>query len=64
VLDYTHALELNPRDALTFSNRAAAYFVLKDYDSAWDDVHRGEVLGVKFDPAFLQALKQASGRER
>ena len=37
IKDYNKALNLNPDHALTYFNRAYAYYYLKDYRNARDD---------------------------
>jgi hypothetical protein len=36
----------------------------KEYDKAWDDVHKAEELGYKIPSVFIDDLKQASGRDK
>jgi tetratricopeptide (TPR) repeat protein len=60
---FTKALEIDPRYAEAYDNRAKAYFVTKEFDNAWSDVRQAQRLGFKTEPAFLQALRQASGTE-
>lgn len=50
-----------------YSNRAEAHFGKKNYDESWADVKMAQKLGYpveKAEPAFLQALRQASGRQQ
>ena len=64
VSDYTKAIELNPDCVLFYEGRALAYYEKKEYDKAWDDVHKVEVLGGSVVVEVLDALKKASGREK
>jgi len=64
ILDYTKAIEINPRLGVSYSNRALAYYNKREYDKAWQDVHKTESLGYVVHPGFLKALREASGRER
>jgi tetratricopeptide (TPR) repeat protein len=64
VADYGMAVGIDPRDAQAYNNRAVAYFRLKKYDRAWDDVQRAEESGGTIDPQFLNVLKTVSGREK
>jgi tetratricopeptide (TPR) repeat protein len=59
VSDYSKALEINPRFALGYQNRAEAYYHLKDYDRAWKDVHKAQELGAKIQAGFLKNLREA-----
>ena len=62
IFDYTKAIELNPKDAHAYYGRAGVYYSLKEYDNVWADVHKIEKLGYSFNPAFINALKKASGK--
>jgi Tfp pilus assembly protein PilF len=58
------ALKINPRYAATYTNRAISYYLKKEYEKAWGDVHKTESLGDKVPPGFLKALREASGRQK
>ena len=45
-------------------DRAIAFYLKKEYARAADDVNKAQSLGHKVHPVFLQALREASGRER
>ena len=45
VAEYSKAIDNNPNYAAAFNNRAVAYYQLKEYDRAWDDLHKAESLG-------------------
>ena len=64
VSDYNKAIELNPKDARAYNNRAVAYFFKREYEKSWDDVYKVQNLGVQIPPRFLEALREASGRQR
>jgi tetratricopeptide (TPR) repeat protein len=64
ISDYDKAIELNPRFAKAILSRGAAYYFKGEYDKAWADVHKAQSLGLQVLPAFLQALSQASGRQK
>jgi tetratricopeptide (TPR) repeat protein len=64
IADYTKAIEINPSFAAAYHNRGDAYFMIKEYDKAWADVHKAEGLGLAIDPEFLNALKKLSGRDK
>ena len=57
------AVEIEPGYGLAYVNRAVAHSLMKQYDSAWADVHQAEQLGVSAHPRFLKDLQQASGRQ-
>lgn len=64
ISDFTKAIEINPNYADAYYFRAVLYNKLKDYDKAWQDVHKAEDLGYKFDFQLLEDLKKASGRDK
>jgi tetratricopeptide (TPR) repeat protein len=64
ISDYSKAIEINPRFAEAYNNRAVAYFYKRNYEKTWDDVYKAQNLGYKVHPGFLNALRQASGREK
>ena len=64
LIDYDKALKLDPKLADPYVGRAVAYLMKKDYDKSWENVHKAESLGGKFWPAFTNALKESSGREK
>ena len=63
IQDYTKAIELKPQYAMAYSNRSEAHFRAKAYDKAWADVRASQNLGGTPSPAFLEALRRASGRD-
>jgi Flp pilus assembly protein TadD len=58
------ALEINPKDARTYNNRAVTYYYLGEYDKAWYDVGRAQSLGHQVHLGFIEALRKASRREK
>jgi len=64
ISDYTKAIEINPNDVSAYRSRKRAYYMIKEYDNAWADVHKLEGLGATIEPIFLRKLKQASGRDK
>ncbi len=62
VSDFSKAIEISPENAEAYNNRAFAYYYFKEYDKSWIDVQKAELLGGRIDAAFLEGLKQASGR--
>ena len=61
------AIALSIADATrkpTSCGKPALYCDARVVDADGSDVHRGERLGFKFDRQFLEALKQASGRDK
>jgi len=44
-------------------NRAAAYYHKRQYDKAWEDVHKAQSMEYQIPPDFLKALRESSGRE-
>jgi len=64
LLDYNKAITINPHNAQAYSNRAIAYYLLREYNKAWDDVHTVEALRRTVNPHFINALKHASGQDK
>jgi len=64
ILDYNKAIEIEPSDPEVYHNRAYTYFLKKEYDKAWEDVHKTEQLGAKVNSKFLTNLKEESRREK
>jgi tetratricopeptide (TPR) repeat protein len=62
ISDCTKAIEICPNGG-TYYDRGYAYFKIKEYDKAWEDVHRAEALGWDI-PKCFDALKKASGRDK
>ncbi len=62
ISDFNEALEINPQYALAYNSRAVVYYTIREYDKAWKDVHKAQRLGYQVNPGFLQALREASGR--
>lgn len=48
----------------SYGDRAKVYYILKDYNKAWADVHKMEELEYSVDQDFIRDLKEASGREK
>jgi tetratricopeptide (TPR) repeat protein len=64
IADSSKALELHPRYIAARADRAMAYYYKGEYNKAWEDVRIGQRMGIRFPPDFLEALRQASGREK
>ena len=64
ISDFTKAIEINPKLVEAYHNRAVSYFYKRDYEKAWDDAHTIKNLGYKVHPGFLNALREASGRQK
>ncbi len=62
--DFNKAIELNPDFADAYYNRAIVYYHKKEYDKAWEDVHKAQSLGHQISASFIEALREASRRER
>jgi tetratricopeptide (TPR) repeat protein len=63
ISDFTKVIEINPKHAIAYNDRGIAYFSKREYEKAWDDVHKAESLGWQVHPEFLKALREASGRQ-
>ncbi len=64
ILDCNKAIEIIPDIPFPYKNRALAFFGKKEYDKSWEDVHKAESLGLTVDPAFLEELTRASGKQK
>ena len=64
IRDYSKAINLDPKYADAYYNRAVSYFHKKHYDKAWKDVDQAQSLGYQVHPGFLQALREASRRQK
>ena len=74
IADYTKQIDsfavdsddpyFNRQKADVVLNRAEVYFLKRDYEAAWDDVHRAESLGGKVRAEFVERLRVASDRDR
>lgn len=64
IADLANAIQIDGKNGDVFRVRATAYYGKKDYDKAWEDVLRAESLGAVINPAFLEDLKKASGRQK
>lgn len=62
ISDYSRAIGINPDLKEARYNRGVTYYMIKEYDKAWLDVHKAEGLGYAINIEFLNALKKASGR--
>jgi hypothetical protein len=61
---FSEAIEKNSNYAGAYYNRAIAYFHKNEFDKSWQDVHKAESLGCKFNANFLESLRRASGKEK
>ena len=60
--DYNKAIDIDPSFAIAYNDRGWAYFQSKDYDKARSDVGEAMKLGYAVNPAFINALKAALGK--
>ena len=51
------------RIAVAYAERALIYYIKKEYDKAWEDVHKAQSLGQEVREGFLKALREASGKK-
>lgn len=59
ISDYNKAVEIDPEYALAYFNRGVAHFKKGDYEKAWEDVLRVQMLGYRVSPEFLEQLRNA-----
>lgn len=61
---FSKAMSIDPRYAPAYYNQEMVYFLLKQYDKAWQDVHQAQGLGIKDNPDLMKMLKSVSEREK
>lgn len=44
IIDFTKAIELNPKNSIAYNNRATAYYYIKEYDKAFSDLNQAIAL--------------------
>jgi tetratricopeptide (TPR) repeat protein len=64
ISDFNKAIEINPSYAVAYKNRGVVYYLVKEYDKAWINVHKAGRLGYVVNTEFLNALRKASGRDK
>ena len=64
ISDYSKALEIKPGFAVAYCNRAVIFHSQGNFDKAWEDVHKAQSLEYEAPQEFLEALRDASGRDR
>ena len=60
---FDQTIKNNPGYAGAYYNRAIAHFYRNNYEQCWQDVHKAELLGLKFNANFLASLRKSSGRQ-
>ncbi len=70
IVDYTKRIDsflgddtdpyFNRQKAQAILDRARVYFLKKEYDKVWEDVHKVELLGGTVDSKFVEDLKRVS----
>ena len=63
ISDCNKVIELNPSYAKAYYNRGVAHYFKGKYDKAWEDVLKAQSLGNPVQIRFLEALREASGRQ-
>ena len=60
--DFNRGLKLNPGYADFYLRRSQAYYNLKQYADAYNDVQTARNSGIKVDNAYFDQLKKATGK--
>jgi len=58
--NYAKAIQLAPGDPLSYNNRAAVHFRLKQFDQAWADLEQCRLLGGTPHAELVRALSEAT----
>jgi Tfp pilus assembly protein PilF len=64
ISDLNIAIEIDPRFAEAYNNRAVVYCHMKENDKAREDLNKAQSLGYQVDPKLLRHLRQSLGRNR
>jgi tetratricopeptide (TPR) repeat protein len=59
ISDFTKAIEINPRDAQNYNDRATCYAMMGEYNKSWSDLDKARELGYKVNPEFIAKIKKA-----
>ena len=59
IYEYSKALELRPKFAEAYYGRGLSYFLLNDYEKAWEDVQLARLLGFNNGKNRCSALPKA-----
>ncbi|MBC8470437.1 MAG: tetratricopeptide repeat protein [Planctomycetes bacterium] len=62
ISDFTKAIKKRPGYGMAYYYRAMTYHRKKEYDQAWEDVHKAQSLGQEV--RFLEILRKDSGRKK
>ncbi len=62
IVEFNAALRIDPSYVSTRLLLAKAYWRIRDYDQAWEQVRLLQAAGESIDPGFLELLKRDSGR--
>lgn len=63
ISDFSRAIKIAPNQKDAYILRARAYYRKKEFDKSWQDVHKAESLGHKFQEQFIKKLANDSGRK-
>ena len=59
IAEFTKAIEINPRHAEAYYNRAVSYYRIGDYGKSWEDLEKAKSLGYnRIHPGFLEDLQK------
>jgi len=61
---FNKAVEVNPRLAAAYYDRANAYYNKGEYEKVWEDINRAQSLGYRVPKRFLKSLRKVSGRTK
>ena len=61
---FSKAIEVSPRSGEAHYYRGLAYYLKKEYDKSWEDIHEAQALGYNLPADFVDKLRKASGRQK
>ncbi|MFC1794284.1 hypothetical protein ACFL3Q_11930 [Planctomycetota bacterium] len=64
IADFIKVIEIDPEFAKTYAVRATAGFKNEQSEDCRRDVKAAQELGYKFEPAFLDSVRNAAGNKQ
>jgi tetratricopeptide (TPR) repeat protein len=64
ILDFTKAIEVDPKYASAYYYRGHIYHYNGEYEKAWEDIKKARSLGYKVPSEFLKNLNEAYEKQK